>query len=386
MATAKPVTPAPAKAAPDKAAKGKDVKLCPACETRNKATWEYCVGCAESLENVPVTKEAAKRLVISVPTEGPAAFLWGLLLFIVVVGSGFWVARSRDRVAATPDPGLFAGPTLPPQRPPLPPPTEPPGSRDLAAGRALLAEGNAESALERLAQAAADAPGDPTVRLAYAQALWQSGNRERGLVEYEQATVAAQRGALSFRAEYAKALASAGRSADAILQYQRLIGEAPQSPGYLKDLGSLQRAIGNLEGAVDSLTRAVAISPNRADLQQELAVALDKAGSAELATAAYQRVLELTPESQESRNLLADLLLRQKQPDAAVALLREGIERDPGAAALHRGLASVLEQAGRVPEAIAAYREYAKLAPAAADAKALAERADALEKQASGPS
>ena len=29
-----------------------DLKLCPACETRNKVTWEFCVKCGESLGEV----------------------------------------------------------------------------------------------------------------------------------------------------------------------------------------------------------------------------------------------------------------------------------------------------------------------------------------------
>src|SRR2546425_10627683 len=37
------------------AVRPEDVLICPACQTRNRARWEFCVRCGESLQDVTLT-------------------------------------------------------------------------------------------------------------------------------------------------------------------------------------------------------------------------------------------------------------------------------------------------------------------------------------------
>jgi Flp pilus assembly protein TadD len=60
-------------------------------------------------------------------------------------------------------------------------------------------------------------------------------------------------------------------------------------------------------------------------------------------------------------------------------VLQDGIKAAPTTPHLQRQLGSVLERSGRRTEAAAAYRAYARLAPNAPDARAMSDRAAALE-------
>jgi tetratricopeptide (TPR) repeat protein len=73
------------------------------------------------------------------------------------------------------------------------------------------------------------------------------------------------------------------------------------------------------------------------------------------------------------------MLFSTGRRDEAIDLLRQAIARDPTQPATHRDLGSLLEKAGQAREAAAAYREYARLAPGAADARQLADRAGRLD-------
>ena len=114
-------------------------------------------------------------------------------------------------------------------------------------------------------------------------------------------------------------------------------------------------------------------------MRQDLAHALEVSGDTAAAADQYRLILDRLPEAAVTRGLLAEVLFKQGRGDEGLALFREGLERQAGNPLLYRGLASLLERSGRDKEAIAAYREYARVAPNAPDAKALAERADALE-------
>jgi Flp pilus assembly protein TadD len=367
-----------------------DSKICPACGTKNKAKWDFCVRCGESLEQVTVVMQAPSAAAAPEPAEeeaaaaaaagtGPGLLAWvGLAL---VVGVSFYFLRSQD---GRTDPRLFVAPVAEPNSNVLPEPVNP-GNSDLDEGRALLYRGD-PSALGRLAQAVANEPNNADAHHDYAQALWQAGQQAEALTEYGEAARLAPPARVNFRSDYAKALAAAGRSADAMQEYEAILAGHPDMAGPLRDLANLNLQAGNTQRAAELLRRAAELTPGRAVVQEDLAGALEKSGNTADAIAAYRRALELKPDADSSRNLLADLLFRENQKDDAIALVREGLARNPDSAPLQRGLGSLLERSGDLAGAAAAYREYARLAPNAVDAKQLSDRAAALDKGSAPPS
>ena len=68
--------------------KAGEVRICPSCQTRNKAKWEFCVRCGESLQGVRLGEGAAGAAPAAVEAETDGVpFPWisvvGALLALV---------------------------------------------------------------------------------------------------------------------------------------------------------------------------------------------------------------------------------------------------------------------------------------------------------------
>src|SRR5213593_106879 len=149
------------------AVRPEDVLICPACQTRNRARWEFCVRCGESLQDVTLTSAIPLEPLEpsdadSVedasgeqqdPGDAGMVLLSGVLVLIALNAVAcLW---QRDRPPATrPSPDLF---TLGTQPAALPAPAkqvaDKPGARDFEEGRRLLAAGEAARAIPFLSRA-----------------------------------------------------------------------------------------------------------------------------------------------------------------------------------------------------------------------------------------
>lgn len=367
--------------------KAESVRICPACGTRNKPKWEYCVKCGESLQDIALGIPAADAAAAAEPEaiEEAGPFPWvALVASVVLLAAAVYFYKNYQGVEPKPDPGVWTAPTVPPSTAAAAAYVPQAGEKDVQDGRNLLAQGDVAGAVRLLAQAVGDAPSDPAAHYAYAQALWQAGDKDQALAQYQEAGRLSPQ-TLSYRTDTARALVAMGRKAEAIEELEAAVAIEP-GPGPLQSLASLYAESGNPARALDTLRRAAAVAPNSAIIQQDYAHALEKAGNTAQAIEAYRKVLQLNPKAANSRGLLADLLFRQNRKDEAIDLVRDGIAQNPQAPRLHRDLGSLLERSNRIPEAIAEYREYARLAPQSADAKQLEERAASLEKKLAGES
>ncbi len=366
-----------------------DVRLCPACETRNKDTWEYCVRCGEPLSDVTVITEAPHFEAEAgpkgaTPAPGPATGfslpVW--LLLIGVAAGGWYVGRNPP---AQVDPGAFTFPAPPGTLPVAAPvPEVESGEASLGDGRRLLQAGDAHGALAWLAEAVASRPDDPSARYAYAQALLQTGSPEEAIVEYREAVRLSPR-SYAYHSDLARLLAAQGAAEGAVEAYEAALSEFPESPALLRELATLHAKSGTAD-PLPLLERAAGLVPDSVLLRQDLAYALEQAGRAEEARDAYRQALQTNPRAALSRSRLAELLFDDGQTTAAIELMRDGVTADPTTPLTHKQLASLLERSGRVREAVTEYRTYARLAPNAGDAKGMARRADVLEKRGSGAS
>lgn len=362
-----------------------DFRLCPACETRNKDTWEYCVRCGESLSDVTLVSEApdlkaaaGRKPVAPAPAAGFSPVVW--LLLIGAAAGGWYVGQNPS---ARVDPGAFAVPAPPGTLPSAV--SEPdPAEASLGDGRRLLRAGDALGAMELLAQAVAARPDDPSARFAYAQALLLTGSPEEAIGEYREAVSLSPR-SYAYHSDLARLLSAQGHAEEAVEAYRTAVEEFPNSPALLRELALLHARSGT-EDPLPLLERAAALVPDSVLLRQDVAFALEQAGRAEEAREAYRMAIETNPRAALSRSRLAELLFDDGQATAAIELMREGVTADPSIPLNHRQLASLLERSGRLPEAVTEYRAYARLAPNAGDAKGMARRAEVLEQRGSGTS
>jgi Flp pilus assembly protein TadD len=359
--------------------KARQAVLCPKCGARNRSAREFCARCNEPLEDaVPAEEQespepAAEGEERASATSGTAI---AVVTVLAVVGLGVagWRYASQAPPLDQPNPSLFTVATRPAALPTAAPPAGP-GAAEYAEGRRLMTAGDLVGAAVKLAAAAAASPENADYQSAYADALWQGGDRE---------------GALSARAEaarldprrqipYARSLDVAGRGEDAVREYEAILARNPGAPTVQEDLGRLLYRQKSYAQAAPHLQQAVQARPDDPVLAQELGYALDQAGDHAQAAAVYRRVLAQAPQAVMARGLLADNLLGQGKGGEATAVLREGLRSTPDSPLLQRQLGSVLERAGQPGEAAVAYRAYARLAPNAPDAKDLAARADRLE-------
>jgi tetratricopeptide (TPR) repeat protein len=369
--------------------KREGAKVCPACGARNKAKWELCVSCGESLDAVPIsTDDGAAAAVVEdaeVPSSSLGAWLslaaMGGIVALVVI----WVANRPAPTETPVNPGAFTLGTVPPSAPPARPAETSDLAKTMDGARRLIARGDAAGAARLLAPLVGDNSGNAELRRLYGQALLALGSREDALREFQAAAQAAG-GDAEYQLAVAGTLATMGRSEEAVAEYRQLLSNSPSHAQALHELGTLLTRMRRFDVAVAPLTQAAGLRPNDMVLLQDLAYAQESAGQTDAAKASYQKLLTTAPDATLARSRLADIVFRQGDREQALAMLDDGLKRDPNAPLLRRTRAAALERMDRIEEAIAEYRAYAKIAPDVEDARVLTDRANMLERRLRGSS
>lgn len=347
--------------------------ICPACQARNRPTWDYCARCGESLERVAITAPDSEA---AAARQGDLGMLY--LALMVAVAAGTFTLACRDLAthpappAATPGVFTFGGLASPE---PSPPPLTQPGSGDAEAGRRLLAQGKGAEAIRLLEKAAAENPDNAEYQHLLGRALWDTGNREGALRSHADA---ARLVPAEYGVSYAQALEAVGRFDEAAAEFEAALAAQPASAIAQEGLGRLYYRRGDFAKALP-LLEGLAAQTRDPVVMQQLAYAAEKTGDRERAIATYRGVLAAEPRADAARGLLAESLMAAGRKEDAIGVLQEGLQTTPDAPLLQRGLGSALERAGRPAEAAAAYRAYARLAPNAPDAAQIAARAARLE-------
>jgi predicted Zn-dependent protease len=362
-------------------------RSCPACGTRNKPTWEFCVRCGESIGDVAVeraeseagaeTRRRRARIVLHERSSGGLGVSGWLTLAALVPLTVFacrWYARD-DHSPATPAPGVFVVATPPPAA--AAPAKGMPGLAEFSEGRRLQAAGNLDGAAQAFAQAVAANPTNADYHEAYGDCLAAMGSQDDAIGEYEAAARAAPaRGALTSR--WAEALIKNDDLSGAAAAYEFGLQNKPNDTGLLRSLASVQ-VQQDPTAAVATMQRVVGIEPHDLRFRHELGVMQDKAGEYDDAVETLRGVVAAMPSAAQSRSWLAEALLHQGKADEAIKSLQDGIRLNPDGPMLHRSLGSIYERARRPADAARAYRDYVRLAPNAPDAAEIRQRADALD-------
>ena len=156
----------------------------------------------------------------------------------------------------------------------------------------------------------------------------------------------------------------AGRIADAVALYRRVLEVEPANVAALVNLGAALRGGGEAEAAADCFRRAVEAEPGHAGAHYNLGNALRDQERFEDAAAAYRRALDIAPEMAAARNNLGDCLGRLGDWEAAVASFERALEAEPGNAEALNNLGNALLRRGRVEDAVARLRQAVARAPA----------------------
>jgi len=132
-----------------------------------------------------------------------------------------------------------------------------------------------------------------------------------------------------------------GRDADGEQVLRQGIKATPQNPDLYFALGLLQVRSEQLNGAIDSLSRAAELAPDQTHYRYVYALALDKAGKHEKAIQTLQTVLDREPAHRDAAITLANIHLQRGNADSARKVLdaiKLQLPQDPQVQAFERQL------------------------------------------------
>lgn len=159
-----------------------------------------------------------------------------------------------------------------------------------------------------------------------------------------------------------------GHSDEALALIRRALALRPDRIAW-SVLGSILKAGRRYDEAEFACRQALELSPERAEILQDLALVLAETGRSAEAEALYRRALELEPDFAEAHNNLGALLKQAGRLAEAEAAYRRALELDGDCAQAHNNLGVLYKESDRLADAEAAYRRAIDLKPDYADAR-----------------
>jgi len=142
-------------------------------------------------------------------------------------------------------------------------------------------------------------------------------------------------------------------------------------PDYIEvnyNLGVTLKELGHLESAVKCYEKAVALKPNYVDAHYNLGNALKELGQSDLAVKSFEKAVALKPDFAEAHNNLANAFKELGQPDAAVKSYEKALAVKPDYAEAHNNLGATLKELDQLDAALKCYEKAVALKPDYAEA------------------
>jgi tetratricopeptide (TPR) repeat protein len=200
-------------------------------------------------------------------------------------------------------------------------------------------------------------------------ALLESGDREAAIVSLQKA--------IELRPDFARALTqlagalrAAGRGAEALAHYERLLARDRRAES-LDEYARLLAGFGRYEASASCYRELLERTPLDARLHANLGHVLHCLGDSPKAIDHCRRAIELEPRLPEAHLHLGNSLFAQNSLFEAETAYRVGLEIAPDHAGLHTARAMAARALGRIADADASARRALSLRPDAADTLAL---------------
>jgi tetratricopeptide (TPR) repeat protein len=144
---------------------------------------------------------------------------------------------------------------------------------------------------------------------------------------------------------------------------QSVVLAAPDNPRGHYNIGTLLKAAGRVEEAMEAYERAIELDPGYAMAHYNLANALLSRGENDEAIAHYQAALASEPQHLGAAVNLGNALRAVGRPQEAILRYREALNLAPRDARAHYNLAVVLQEQGQVEDAIVHYQRALEARP-----------------------
>jgi tetratricopeptide (TPR) repeat protein len=224
----------------------------------------------------------------------------------------------------------------------------------------LERRGNSPAALSLLWEAAGLAPHDGVIQVHLGEALERIGALDAAVDAYRAATDAhpAPRGASN---SLVLALVKSGRSAEATARARAFTAEAPGDADRWFTLGLAQADV-DVDGAIDSFHRALALDRRHALARYNLALVLYHADRLQPALDELHEALAIQPRP-EVHYTLGIIYWHLGDLDRAAKALAEAAAANPAYADAHLALGSIFKARGDLQQAASALQRAVTLGP-----------------------
>ena len=162
---------------------------------------------------------------------------------------------------------------------------------------------------------------------------------------------------------------NSGHFDESLEAYQAAVGEQPNDPRALNNLGQLLVRAGRAQEAIPYFEKAVQLMPDTWAYQFNRARAYAQLKQWDAAIAGYQRAGHLFPDDYATQYNLAQALQASGDAKAALPAYERAITLAPGQPDFQLSYASALEAASRPQDAAAVYRRYLELEPESPEAE-----------------
>jgi arylsulfatase A-like enzyme/Flp pilus assembly protein TadD len=166
-----------------------------------------------------------------------------------------------------------------------------------------------------------------------------------------------------FHETYARALADAGRTADALTAYRNALHRWPQDTALLHGLAVAARSAGLMDESMKAEQAVIAIDPTDAAAHNGLGLVFARTGRPADAQASFERAVALDPYAVSYWVNLGNARLTAARHAPAEAAYREALRLDPGSVDAANGLALLFIGTGRPAEAIPLLRNLTSAYP-----------------------
>ncbi|HIF19238.1 MAG TPA: sulfotransferase family protein, partial [Gammaproteobacteria bacterium] len=149
----------------------------------------------------------------------------------------------------------------------------------------------------------------------------------------------------------------------AVKSYEKVIAISPDYPEAHYNLGNTLRQLGQLETAIKSYEKVIAIKPDYADVHFNLGDTLRELGQLDEAVKCYEKVISIKADSADAHNNLGVSLKILGQLDEAVKCYEKAISIEVDFVEAHNNLAVALQQLGQHDKAIKCYKTALAIKP-----------------------
>ena len=161
---------------------------------------------------------------------------------------------------------------------------------------------------------------------------------------------------------------TAGRLAEAVEAYRKLLALRPNLAEAYNNLGNVLLSLGNLDEAAAQFERAVALKPQLFQAHNSLGDVFHAQGKLDRALAQYRQTLALRPDLAEAHSNLGAILGQQGDLDAAAVHCARALALKPGLFQAHNNLGKIFRKQGKFEQAAARCRQAIALNPDYAEA------------------